>query len=385
MIDFSLSNEQIEIQRKITQFAQQNLNENIAQRDKEQVFDRTFWDRCGEIGIQGLCVPREHGGLELGPVSTVVALEALGYGCRDNGLNLSLTAHLLACVMPILEYGSDLQKQEYLPALCNGELIAANVITEAHGGSDVYNIKTRAIPEKDGFVINGSKCSITNAPVADVLVIYVMTDPKKGFFGGITAFLLDKKKHSFTASDKVGKMGVRTVWMGDIDLRDVFAEATAIIGNVGSGGPIFARSMEWERICLGACHLGTMQRLLEQVIAFARDRQSEGKPIGKNQAISHCIADMKTQLQAAKLLTYHAAWKLENNVGVAIDAAITKVFVSETFKNMTIQLMQIFSGAAFREDNDLEIGRALRDALASTMYSGTSEVQRNIIAKWLKL
>lgn len=385
MIDFTLSDAQIELQRKIIKFAQQNLNENLTQRDKEQIFDRTLWNRCATLGIQGLIVSRDYGGAALGPVSTVVALEALGYGCRDNGLNLSLTAHLLACVLPIWEYGSEQQKREYLPALCKGELIAANAMTEPHSGSDVYHMQSLAVATADGFIINGRKSSITNAPVADVLVIYVMTDPAKGFFGGITAFLLDKKKHRFIASDKVEKLGVRTVWMGDIELREVFAETSTVIGQVGSGGPIFARSMEWERICLGACHLGTMQRLLEQVIAFARDRQSEGKPIGKMQAISHQIADMKTQLQAAKLLTYHAAWKLENKAGATLDAAMTKLFVSETFKNMTVQLMQIYSGAAFREDNDLEIGRALRDALASTIYSGTSEIQRNIIAKWLKL
>ena len=162
-------------------------------------------------------------------------------------------------------------------------------------------------------------------------------------------------------------------------------DKASVIGHVGSGGVIFARSMVWERACLGACHLGTMQRLLEQVIRFVRERQSEGQSIGKKQAISHQIADMKTQLQAAKLMTYYAAWTLDNQRHVTLEASMSKLFVSETFKNMTLQLMQVFSAAAYREDNDLEIGRVLRDSLASTMYSGTSEIQRNIIAQWLKL
>lgn len=385
MIDFSLTDEQRELQRYITQFAQQHLNHNLGQRDKQQFFDRSIWNKCGEIGIQGLSASTEYGGGGLSAVSTVVALEALGYGCQDNGLNLALTAHLLACVVPIWEYGSEQQKQQYLPALCTGELIAANAITEPQGGSDVYQMQTQAIAKNGGFIINGQKCAITNAPVADVLVIYVMTNPDKGFLGGISAFLLDKTQHDFLASDKVEKIGLRTAMMGDIELKNVFAANTAVIDHVGSGGVIFARSMEWERACLGACHLGTMQRLLEQVIRFARERQVEGQSIGKKQAISHQIADMQTQLQAAKLMTYHAAWKLDNHRHITLDAAMSKLFVSETFKNMTVQLMQIFSAVAFREDNDLEIGRALRDSLASTMYSGSSEVQRNIIAKWLKL
>lgn len=379
-MDFSLSQDQIELKNEIVEFAQQNLNEAIQSRDKAQLFDRAFWDLCSDIGLPGLSIPKAYGGKGLSPLTTVVALEGLGYGSRDNGLNLAISAHLLACAVPIWEFGNEQQKNDFLPDLCSGKKIAANAISEPDSGSDVFCMQTRAEKFEDGYRINGKKNSITNAPIADILLVYAANDVGKRFLGGITAFILDTNIHDVEVFGPVDKVGVRTAAMGDICINDLIVDKHLILGKEGIGGPIFSRSMEWERICLGACHVGTMQRMLEEAITFTRRRKSGGQAIAKFQAISHQIAEMKTQVQAAKLMIYHAAWKLENNANVSVDAAMSKLFVSETFKNIAMKLMQIYAGCGFRLDNGHEIERMLRDALAATLYSGTSEIQKNIIA-----
>ncbi len=385
MLDFSLTEAQLALKLEIVAFAQQNLNEGVKSREKAQCFDVDLWQRCSEIGLLGLCLPEQYGGKGQGPLSTILALEALGYGCVDNGLNLAISAHLLACAVPILEFGNEVQKQTLLPDLCSGNKIAANAISEPQSGSDVFSMSSTAFKTGNGYTINGHKCSITNAPVADMLLMYAANDVQKGYLGGVTAFILEKHRHPYNVSGPVDKVGLRTAAMGDIECTDVFVETEQIVGKVGIGGPIFSRSMEWERIGLGACHLGTMQRLLEQVVSFCKARKSSGQAIAKYQAVSHQIADLKTQLEAARLMIYHSAWKLEQKQHVSTDASMAKLFVSETFKEMTIKLMQIYAGSGFRCDNDLDIERMLRDSLAATLYSGTSEVQRNLIAMGMNL
>lgn len=382
-MDFALNEEQRILREEIIRFARKELNENVRERDREQAFRHDLWLKCGEMGLQGLPVPESYGGIGLDPLSSAIALEALGYGCEDGGLTFSVCAHLLACVVPVWKHGSEEQKQRYLPDLCTGRLIAVNAMTEPGTGSDPFSMATTAEPDGDGFRINGTKIFSSNGPVADLAIVYAVTDREKGFYGGISVFLVEKGDGAFRATQKFEKMGLRTCPISELVFEDTYVPADAVLGKLGSGPAIFSESMDWERTCLVAGHIGTMERLLEKAIEYAKTRKQRGQPIGKFQAISHKIADMKIRLEAARLLTYRSAWQLDRSRMVTMDASITKTFVSESLVRSALDTVQILGGYGFMVDYEVE--RVLRDAVGSTIYSGTSEMQRNIIASWLGL
>lgn len=382
-MDFSFTDEQKSLRQEIIRFAQKELNEKTTENDLDSVFPHENWLKCGEMGFQGLPVPENYGGSGLDALSTAIALEALGYACHDGGLVFSICAHLLACVVPIWKFGTEEQKRKYLPGLSKGTLIAVNAMSEPDSGSDAFNMTTRAERDGDGFRIRGTKTFATNGPVADLALVFALTDPEKGYHGGVTAFLVEKGTPGFHVGQKFEKMGLRTSPIGELVFDDVYVSQNAILGGVGGGGTIFTQAMDWERICLVASHIGTMERLLEKSIEYARLRKQFEQPIGKFQAVSHKIADMKVQLEAARQLTYLAAWRLDRERNVSLDASITKLFVSENLVKAALDTVQIHGGYGFMVEYDVE--RALRDAVASTIYSGTSEMQRNIIASWLGL
>jgi L-prolyl-PCP dehydrogenase len=382
-MEFSYTPEQDDLRKTITNFAKKELNKNIVERDRNQVFPHDLWLKCGEMGFQGLPVDEKYGGLGLDPLSTAMALEALSYGCEDGGLLFSICAHLLACVIPIWKYGTEEQKQKYLPGLCSGKLIAVNGMTEPASGSDAFSMSTRARREADGFIITGRKTFSSNGPIADIAVLYAVTDPEKAYYGGITAFIIEKNTPGFHDGQEFEKMGLRTSKIGELVLDEVYVSNDGVLGGLGAGPTIFSVSMDWERICIGASHVGTLQRILEKSMDYARTREASGKKIGSYQAISHKIADMKIRLEASRLLAYKSAWELDKVRSATMDASITKIFVSESLVKSTIDALQIFGGYGFMTEYEVE--RAVRDALGSTLYSGTSEIQRNIIARWLGL
>lgn len=381
-MDFELDEEQRLLREQIIQFSEQELNEGVDERDRQQAFPRELWLKVGEMGLQGLPVPEEYGGAGVDPVSTAIALEAFGYGCRDGGLVFAVCAHLLACVVPLWKHGNAEQKRKYLPKLCSGELIAVNGMTEPGTGSDAFAMATRAVPDGDGFRIRGTKTFSSNGPVADVALVYAATGKEKGF-GGITGFLVDKDTKGFSTGQKFEKLGLRTCPIGELVLEDAWVPASAVLGQVGAGGTIFAESMNWERALLGASHVGAMQRLLEGSIDYARSRTQSGKPIGKFQAVSHRIAEMKVRLEASRLLVYKSASRLLKARDVALDASIAKLFVSESLVQSALDAVQTLGGYGFMSGYEVE--RTLRDSISSRIYSGTSDVQRNIIAGWLGL
>ena len=382
-MDFALSDEQRLLREQIVRFATEELNEGLIERDQKQEFPRDLWRKCGAIGIQGLPVPEVYGGSAADPLTCAVALEALGYGCRDGGLVFALCAHLLSCVVPLLKFGNEEQRQRYLPGLCDGRLVGVHAMTEPDTGSDAFAMRTHAVPDADGYQISGIKTFISNATMADVVIVFALTDEKKGFHGGITAFIVERGTRGFTTSQKFEKMGLRTAPLGELVFDSVHVSRDAVLGGVGGGAMVFTTAMDWERACLAASHIGTMERLLEQSIAYARTRRQFGQPIGKFQAIAHRIADMKVQLEAARLLAYRSAWRLGNARSASLDASMTKLFVSECLVSTALATVQVHGGYGFMTEYEVE--RALRDAVGSTIYSGTSEVQRNIIARWLGL
>ncbi len=382
-MDFSVSEDQKLLRETIVRFAQGVLNDGAAERDRDQTFSRDLWRKCGEMGIQGLPVPEQYNGGGLDGLSTAIALEALGYGCHDGGLVFSLCAHLLSCVVPLWLHGSEEQKQKYLPGLCDGTLVGVHAMSEPGSGSDAFALQTRAERDGDAFRLYGRKIFISNGPVADLVIVFAVTDKTKGYHGGVTAFLVERGAAGFDTNQKFEKMGLRSSPLGEVVLEDVRVGPDAVLGSVGGGSGLFTDAMDWERVCLFASHLGTMERLLESSIEYARTRRQFGQAIGKFQAVSHKIADMKVRLEAARLLTYRAAWRLGRTRAVSLDAAMAKLLVSESLVQTALDTVQVYGGYGFMTEYQVE--RALRDAVGSTLYSGTSEMQRNIIARWLGL
>ncbi|HRP76563.1 MAG TPA: acyl-CoA dehydrogenase family protein [Rhodocyclaceae bacterium] len=382
-MDFAFSDEQKALRESTIRFAQGSLNKDLVERDRDQTFSRDLWRECAGIGIQGLPVPEVYGGTDLDALSCAVVLEALGYGCRDGGLVFSLCAHLLACVVPILRHGDEGQKRHYLPGLCDGSLVGAHAITEAGSGSDTFAMRTHARRDGNGWRINGSKTFISNGPVADVAVLFALTDAEKGFYGGVTAFIVERDTPGFSCGQKFEKLGLRTSPVGELVFDDLYVSDAAVLGQVGGGSAVFATAMDWERCLLVAGHLGIMERLLETSVGYARTRNQFGQAIGKFQAVAHKIADLKVQLEAGRLLTYRAAWRLQNLRNASLDAAMAKLAVSESLLKAALDAVHLHGGYGYMVEYEVE--RALRDAVGGTIYSGTSEMQRNIIARWLGL
>jgi alkylation response protein AidB-like acyl-CoA dehydrogenase len=382
-MDFSLTDDQRTLREEIIRFARKELNAGVVRRDAEQEFPHDLWLKCGELGLQGLPVPPEYGGSGLDPQSTVMALEALGYGCEDGGLVFSICAHLLACVIPIWKHGTEEQKRRLLPDLCSGKLIAVNAMTEPESGSDAFKMRTRARREGDKFIISGTKTFGSNGPIANLAVVYAQTDPTKGYLGGVTAFLIDEGAAGFSRGQVFEKMSLRTAPIGELVFDEVRASPASVLGTVGGGGPIFNQSMEWERACLVGAHIGSMERLLEMSVDYAKTRKSFGQRIGKYQAVSHRIAEMKVRLEASRLLTYRAASRLETSKAVGFDAAMAKLFTSEALVESALDTVRVLGGYGIMVEYGAE--RILRDAVAGTIYSGTNDMQRNIVAAWLGL
>lgn len=381
-MDLGFSDEQRMLYDQIARFAQSEL-EPEATTETAKPFSRANWTKCGEMRLQGLPIPEEFGGAGLDPVSTAIGLEALGYGCRDSGLVFAVCAHLLACTVPVWKHGTDEQKQRYLPGLCSGTTIAVNGMTEAGTGSDAFSMQSRAQQKDGGFVINGRKTFSSNGPIADVALVYATTDADKGYHGGITAFLIEKDTPGFKAGQKFEKMGLQSCPIGELVMDDVFVPANAVLGGVGDGAAIFSESMDWERACLVAAHVGTIQWLMEQAIEYARTRKQGGQTISKFQAVSHRIVDIKVRLEASRLLTYQAAEGLKRPRTASMNASIAKLFASESLLTSAVDTLRVFGGNGLMTEYGIE--SVVRDGVAGTIYSGTSDIQRNIIARWLGL
>ncbi len=383
-MDFALTAEQKQLKRAVKRFVRERLSEtDLMGRDARGEFSRELWKRCAEMGFPGLLVPQEYGGSGYDMFSSVLAFESLGRHCEDNGLVFSLGAHLFSCVVPIWKTGNEDQRKRYLPGLCDGSLIAVNAMTEPSSGSDAFAMTTRAVPDGDGFRITGSKVFCTNGPVGDIYVVFAITDPEMGYHGGVTTFLVDAGTKGVTVSKPMDKMGLRTSPLGELVFEDVYVPNTAVLGTVGAGSAEFTRSMDWERVGIFASNVGVLERLLSRAVDYARTRSQYGKTIGKFQAIAHRLADMRVQLEAARLLTYRAAWRLSQGRNATLEASMVKLFVSESLLKAALETVHVFGGYGYMTEFGVE--RVLRDAVAGTIYSGTSEVQRNIIARWLGL
>ncbi len=356
------------------------LNRTVAERDAAQSFGREEWRTCGAYGLTGLCLPERYGGSGHDALTTALAFEAFGRGCEDMGLVFSTAAHLFACAMPVSEFGSERIKAALLPRLASGEWVGANAITETEAGSDVYSLKTEAERDGDYYVINGEKSYVTNGPVASVVVVYATTNPAHSHLG-ITAFAVECEREGISVGEQFSKMGMRTVPASLVRFKRCRVPADNRLGAEGQGARVFQKSMEWERSCLFAGYVGMMERQLEQTVQYARGRRQFNSPIGKNQAVSHRVADMKLRLEAARLLLYHACWLFDQGQDAALEISLAKLAVSEAAIQSGLDAIQIHGAVGYATATGLE--RNLRDAIPSTIFSGTSEIQRNVIARKL--
>jgi alkylation response protein AidB-like acyl-CoA dehydrogenase len=381
-MEFSLSAEQRELKEAATAFARANLNQDLAKRDEAGEFSVAAWQACAQFGIQGLPIPAELGGGGSDILTTVLVMEALGYGCHDNGLIFSLNAQMWSLELPLVKFGTPAQQQAYLPGLMSGELIGVHAMTEPDSGSDAFSMRTRAERQGDHYLLNGTKMYITNAPVADVVLVFA-SHPGRSKPTDISAFLVDKGTPGLTVTRNLEKMGLRTSPMGEVVLADCLVPADKRLGPEGAGLAIFTASMGWERSCILASALGAMQRQLEVCVEYARQREQFGQAIGKFQSVANKVADMYLRLEAARLLVYQAAWLAQQGKPALAEAAAAKLFTSEAWVQSSLDAIQIHGAYGYMKEAGIE--RDLRDAVAGTIYSGTSEIQRVILSRMLGL
>lgn len=381
-MDFSWSKEQLALKNSVVEFAKKELNEGLIERDKNGEISLENWRKCAKMGILGLPIPEEYGGINEDVITTMLVMEGLGYGSRDNGLIFAMNAQLWSVQMPILLFGTEAQKQKYLPGLSSGKIIGAHGMSEPDSGSDAYSLRTRAERVDGGYILNGTKMFVTNAPVCDMALVFATVDPSKGI-GGVTGFLVDKGTPGFTISREIDKMGLRTSPMGELIFQDCFLPEENRLGKEGVGVSIFASSMEWERSSILASHIGAMERQLEETVKYARTRKQFNQPIGKFQSVANRIADMKVRLETARLLLYKVAWSKKSGKNAVMDAAIAKLYLSECFVQSSMDAIRVHGGYGYM--TEFEVERDLRDSIGGVIYSGTSDIQRVIIARMMGL
>jgi alkylation response protein AidB-like acyl-CoA dehydrogenase len=374
-MNLSWDEERVQLGERMRAFGAE-LGADLAAREKSQHIQPGDWQRCAREGVLGLAVPAEYGGLGQDPVTCALAMEGLGGGCRDNGLLISLGAHIWAVELPISQFGTAEQKRRYLPGLCDGRLVGAHAITERETGSDAMALAARARRDGDHYVLDGVKRFITNAPIADVFIVYATLDPDLGFTG-VTAFLVDRGQAGVTVESRYEKAGLRTSPWGELTLDSCRVPVGQRLGAEKQGSRILTTTMAWERALILAPLLGTMQRQIDECVRYARSREQFGRNIGRFQAVANRIVDMQVRLEAARLLTYRAAWDLAHD-STSIFSEVAQLETSESAVTTFLDAIQVYGGLGYTTDVDVE--RNLRDALGTRISSGTSDLQRVVLA-----
>jgi alkylation response protein AidB-like acyl-CoA dehydrogenase len=351
--------------------------------DHQSSFAADDWARCAERGILGLMVPAEFGGAEANLATTLLTLEGLGLGCRDNGLTFAIASQMLSTQDVLVRFGSREQQERWLRPMVDGAAIGAFAMTELATGSDAYNVSTTAQRRSDGnYVINGHKAYITFAPVCDMAIIFASTNPGAGMWG-LSAFIVPTDLNGVELLPNREKMGMRTTPFSDINLTDVVVPPSALIGNEGSGASIFNATIQIERSFVFVTQIGAMQRQLADAVRYAQEREQGGRPIGHYQAVAHRIVEMKQQLETARLFLYRAALAVITGHNVPMHAALAKIVGAETGMSAAVSAASVHGALGYV--SEFEIERNVRDAFGGFVYSGTSDIQRNIVARLMGL
>lgn len=377
-----LNQEQENIKKQAIRFARQSLDYDIIKNDHESIFNKAAWLKCAQYGVQGWLIPKRYGGKELGVLNTVCGMQGLGYACLDDGLLFGISAHLFACAMPILSFGTEEQKEKYLPLMCSGKIIASHSATEPKAGSDIYNLTTLAEKRSNKYVLNGEKHYVTNGAAADIFIVFASTNPSLKE-KGISSFIIHKDTPGLITTPLIKTMGNRTAGIVRLKLENCEVDESQLLGSEGMGSLIFTSSMEWERGFILSRSVGSMERLFEKSLKYAKKHKQFGEPIGKFQYISGKLVEMKMCIENAKNLIYNLAKKKGEKKTVVMDAALVNLYVSEAWVKCSMNAIEIYGGNGYITENEIE--REVRNSIGSKFYSGTTEMQKIVIAKFMGL
>jgi butyryl-CoA dehydrogenase len=375
-VNFQLDREHEQLRALVREFAENEVAPGAAERDEAERFDRELFDKMAEIGLTGIPWPEEYGGAGMDFLGYVIAVEELSRVCASTGVCLS--AHTSLAGWPIYKFGTEEQKQKYLRPMAEGKWLGASGLTEPGSGSDAAGMRTTAKKDGDSYILNGSKIFITNGGPAEVYVVFALTDPEKRT-RGITAFIVEKGTPGFTIGKKEKKMGIRASTTVELVFDNCRIPAENRLGEEGFGFKIAMMTLDGGRNGIAAQAVGIAQGAYELARNYARERKQFGKPIADQQAIQFKLADMATKIEAARLLTYQAAWLESQGLPYGKASAMSKVFASDTAMEVTTEAVQVFGGYGFIREYPVE--RYMRDAKITQIYEGTNEIQRLVIAR----
>lgn len=376
--NFDLTEEQEMIRDMVRRFAEEVVAPGAGHADEHKELNQEAWEGMKELGMTGLPFPEEWGGAGMDQLSYIIAVEELAKVCASTALTYS--AHVSLGTWPILAFGSEELKKRYLPGLCAGEFMGAYGLTEPGAGSDSAGTQTTAVKDGDDYIINGAKCFITNGSFAKSFVITAQTNKELGS-KGIMAMVIDRDQPGFTIEPGEEKLGMRGSDWVNLVFQDCRLPQDAVLGPEGEGFATFMKTLEGGRISIGALGLGIAQGALDQAAAFAAEREQFGKPLARHQAVAFKLADMETEVQAARHLVYHAARLKDAGRPYGTEAAMAKYYASEVCMRATYEAIQIFGGNGYSREYPVE--RMYRDAKLCTIGEGTSEVQKIIISREL--
>ncbi|MDI6855755.1 MAG: acyl-CoA dehydrogenase [Candidatus Thermoplasmatota archaeon] len=373
---FSLTKEQEEFKNKVKAFAEEELFPIASIQDKKSEFPVQAMKRASELGLMGMCVPKEYGGLGLDHLSYVLAIEEISRACASSGVTISVN-NSLVCT-PIYKFGTEEQKKKYLTKLAKGEYLGAFALTEPNAGSDAGAVATKAELEGNNYILNGTKIFITNACKGNVFIVFAATGPTKK---RISAFIVEHGYEGFSIGTKEQKLGILASDTAELSFDNCKVPKENLIGNEGEGFKIALNTLDYGRIGIASQALGIAQNAYEISLKYSKQRKQFGKAISEFQAIQFTLADMATQIDAARMLVYKAAYVADTGKRFSKEAAMAKLFASEVAMKVTTQAIQILGGYGYTEDYIVE--RLYRDAKITEIYEGTSEIQRLVIAESL--
>ncbi|MGK3615089.1 acyl-CoA dehydrogenase AcdA [Bacillus cereus] len=373
-----LSEEHEMIRKMVRDFAKNEVAPTAAERDEEERFDRAIFDQMAELGLTGIPWPEEYGGIGSDYLAYVIAIEELSRVCASTGVTLS--AHTSLAGWPIFKFGTEEQKQTFLRPMAEGKKIGAYGLTEPGSGSDAGGMKTIAKRDGDHYVLNGSKIFITNGGIADIYVIFALTDPESKQ-RGTSAFIVESDTPGFSVGKKESKLGIRSSPTTEIMFEDCRIPVENLLGEEGQGFKIAMQTLDGGRNGIAAQAVGIAQGALDASVEYARERHQFGKPIAAQQGIGFKLADMATDVEAARLLTYQAAWLESEGLPYGKESAMSKVFAGDAAMKVTTEAVQVFGGYGYTKDYPVE--RYMRDAKITQIYEGTQEIQRLVISRML--
>ena len=376
--DFGLGETIDALRESVASFCAKELAPIASKIDESNEFPRSIWPKLGELGVLGMTVEQSFGGVDLGYLAHTVVMEEISRASASVGL--SYGAHSNLCVNQIARYGSEDQKQRYLPQLVSGEYVGALAMSEHNSGSDVVSLGLRARADGDDYVLNGSKMWITNGPHADVLVVYATVDPDLGT-KGITAFLIEKDMVGFSTGQKLNKLGMRGSDTAELIFQDCRVSKQQVLGRVGQGVKILMSGLDYERVVLAGGPLGIMRAGLDIVLPYIHERNQFGSPIGEFQLMQGKVADLYTETNAARAYVYAVARACDEGRTTRIDAAGCILYAAERATQHALQAIQALGGNGYI--NDYQTGRLLRDAKLYEIGAGTSEIRRMLIGREL--